>query len=260
MDDKDKHEVHAEICSQRPDATQDISQPNESDTNHDRVLSTVSKYRELSEDISTYCINDYKISQHIKCKRESPETIQEDNAYIHQIHGVHGHVMTGQQTVTYGNMQQEITKQNVILSFEKSSGETTSTQDATDFTEVKQDSKSDSDGYGGNKNLTIHWVTCPGGVLKEVKAEHAPDGSDILPDEDCGDRCGKLLLHSSRIKTHESKQTGAKTFTCVTCGKSFTRTSTLKVHEITHTGVKPFTCDMCGKSFTDSSNLKRHEQ
>ena len=260
MGDNDKHDVHVEICSQLPDAIQEISQPTEADTNHDRVLSTVSKCSELSEDISTYCFDDYKIRQYIKYERESPETTQEDNTYCHQIHDFHEHVITGLPTVTYVNMRQEISKQNGILSFGNSNEEATS--DATDFTEVKQETRSDSDGYGGNTNFTRHWIACPGGVLKEVRAEHPPTVSEILPDENCGDSYlsdRKSLPSSSCIKTHEPKHIGAKTFTCVTCGKSFARTSNLKVHERTHTGVKPFTCDMCGKSFTDSSNLKRHE-
>ena len=258
MDDKDKHDVPAEICSQLPDGIQEISQPTASVTNHDKVLSTVSKYSELSEDISTYHINDYKIRQNIKCEREPSETTQEDNAYSHQIRGVHGHAITGLQTVTYGNLPQEITKHNVILSLGNSNEETTSTQFATDFTEVKQEMKSDSGGYGIATNSTRHWVTCPGGVLKEVKTEHTPDVSEILPD--CGDSCGKSLLHSNRIQTHKRKHTSAKPFTCDRCGKSFVHWSHLIRHERTHIYVKPFTCDTCGKSFIRSSHLTRHER
>ena len=114
---------------------------------------------------------------------------QGDNACSPQIDNVHCHAITGLQT--RGNLQHQITKQNVILSLGNSSEEITSTQFATDFTEIKQEMKSDRDGCGGNTNLTRHWVTCPGGVLKEVKAEHTSDVSDILPVEDCGDRRDK---------------------------------------------------------------------
>ena len=125
MDAKDKHDVHAEICSQLPDAIRDLSQRTETDTNHDRVLSTVSKYSELSEDTSTCCIDDYTIRQHIKCERESPETTEDS----HKIHDVHCHVITDLQTGTYVNLRQEITTQNVILSLGNSGEETISTQD-----------------------------------------------------------------------------------------------------------------------------------
>ena len=181
---------------------------------------------------------------------------QGDNACSPQIYDVHCHAITGLQT--RGNLQHEICKRNIIMSLGHSSEETTSTQDATDFTEVKQEMKSDGDGYGGNTNLTRHWVTCPGGVLKEVKLEHTPDVSEILPVEDCGDMCGKSLLHSSRIKTHERKHTGVKPFSCETCGRSFSSSSHLKVHERIHTGVKPFACDTCGKTFVSSNHLKLH--
>ena len=244
----------------------------------------VSKCSELSEETSTCCIDGYNIRQHIKCGRESPETTQDS----HKIYNVHCHVITDLQTGTYGNLRQEITTQNVIQPFGNSGEETISTQDATDFTEVKQDMISDRDGYAGNTNLTRHWVTCPGGILKEVKAEHTHNVSDILPGDDCGDMCAKSLLCSSRIKTQERKHTcakpftckmcgksfvhwshltrhekthaGVKLFTCVTCGKRFSRMSNLKVHERTHTGVKPFICDMCGKSCLHSSHLIEHKR
>ena len=82
--------------------------------------------------------------------------------------------------------------------------------------------KSDIDGYGGNTNLTRHWITCPGGILKEVKAELTPNVLDILPLDDCSENVDE---------------------------KPFTYSYHVKVHEGTHTSVKPFTCDTCGKSF-----------
>ena len=73
----------------------------------------------------------------------------------------------------------------MIMSFENISIATTSTQDCIDFIDVKTEMKSDLDGDGGNTLLTRRWVTCPGDILKEVKAELTPNVSEILPLEHC---------------------------------------------------------------------------
>ena len=54
------------------------------------------------------------------------------------------------------------------MSFENSSHETTSTQGDSECFDIKQEIKSDPDGCGVNTDLTRYWVTCPGGILKEV--------------------------------------------------------------------------------------------
>ena len=297
MDDNDKHGVRGEIGLPLSEATPVIIQPTESDINQYRVPSIVSANVGHSADISTYCTDHYKTTrQNIKYEHETPETMHEDNACSHQIESVLGHLTTGRQTATYGHLHQETTEKN-ILSFENSSQETTSTQGNSELIEVKQEIKSDPDGCGGNTNLTRCWVTYPGGILKEVKAEHKSNVSAILPHEDCGDKdnqtervqsgkkhstvqeislkpssngkgvktftcdmCGKSFGYSSHFKVHKRTRTGVKPFTCSTCGKSFAHTNTLKVHERIHSGVKPFTCNICGKSFVDSSNLKVHKR
>ena len=212
--------------------------------------SIVSTNRELSADIHTNCTDGYRIRQNIKYEHEPPESTQEDS--------------------------------------ENTSPATTSTQDFIDFIGVKTEMKSDLDGDGGTTNLTRRWVTCPGGILIEVKAELTPNVSEILPLEHCSenvdekpvidtrnskviektptsvkhftcDVCGKSCTCSSQLKMHERIHTGVKPFTCDSCGKSFVRSYELKIHKMTHTGMKPFTCDICGKSFVISRYLKIHE-
>ena len=298
MDDNDKHGARAEIGLQLSEATTVIIQHTESDIHQDRALSTVSANSGLYADMPTYCTdNYYKIRENIK--HEPLETTHEDNACGHQIESVHGHITTDLQTVTYGNLHQEIKEKPVIRSIENSSQETTSTQGDSEFIEdVKKETKSDRDGYGENTDLTRYWVTCPGGILKEVKAEHKPNVSAILPHEDCGEnddekervQDGKKHANVQEIQTILTPRStrgcrGVKPFIVdmcgksvvdsshlnliertdtdvkpFTCGKSFAHSYTLKLHEIIHTGVNSFTCDICRKSFRDSCNLKEHKR
>ena len=103
-----------------------------------------------------------------------------------------------------------MTEKNIILSFENSSQETMSTQGDSEFIHVKQELKSDPGGYEVNTDLTRYWVTCPGGILKEVKAEHKPNVSAILPHDDCNEnddekervQSGKTHTNIQEIRTN----------------------------------------------------------
>ena len=288
MDDNSKQGVRGEIGFQLSEATKVTIQPTESDINQDRVLSIVSAYAGLSGGISTYCTDNYNFRENIKYEHEPLGAMHEDNACSHQIESVHGHLTTGLQTATYEHLHQEITEKTVIRSCENSSQETTSTKEI----------KSDRDGCVRNTDLTRYWVTCPGGILKEVKAEHKPDVSAILPDEDRGEngdekervqnggkhstsqeiqislkppsntlrRCkvvkpfNKTIVDSSHLKMIERIYSKVKHFTCDTCRRLFVTSSELKMHESIHTGVKRFTCETCGKSFVSPSQRLMHDR
>ena len=142
--------------------------------------------------------------------------------------------------------------------------------DVNELTAVKPDNNVDLDEYDRNSVETRHWVVCPGGVLKEVKAEHTVDVSEILPVDGGSHNVDQQQYDSStnhanmkcrfQIKMHEGTHTGVKQFNCGTCGKSFIKSSALKVHESSHPGVRPYACNSCGKCFKRACALTEHER
>ena len=235
------------------------------------------------------CSYECIVSQIIKCEPKLPEDSQEDGAGNQHEHSV----VFGLQSVKCEEQLQEFHEQQSILSSIDTDQASTWT---CDVNEVKADNTASRDEHGRNSDEVKHWVVCPGGVLKQVKAEHTLGVSDISPFEDvnptshiictnrsrmeCGsqlevheridtgvkhltvdvDTCGQSFTHSTTLVRHERKHTSVKLFTCDTCGKSFAFSSKLTVHERTHTGVKPYTCDTCGQSFAHSSTLMLHER
>ena len=263
MDDNDKHGVRGEIGVQLSEATKVIIQTTESDIPQDRVPFTVFANSGLSVDIPSYSPDNYEIRENIK--HEPPETMHEDNACSHQVESVHGHLTTGMQTAMYGRLHQEITEKTVILAFENPSQETTLTQGDSEFSEVKQEIKSDRDGYGRNMDLTRYWVTCPGGVLKEVKAEHKPNVSAILPDDDCDEDDDEKERVQSE-KTHSNIQeirTNWKISSTSSRGlplMRFRRPDSVlnNCDQETHKETKHLSCDPFVPSFTCSNSLDIH--
>ena len=279
MEDNTKHSVRGNIGLQHSEATKGIIQTTESDINQDRVPSIVSANYGISADIPTYYTDNYTIRENIK--HEPLETAHEDNTCSHQIESVH--LTTGMQTATYGHLHREITEKTVIQSFENSSEVTTTTQGDSEFIYVKQEIKSDRDECEGNTDLTRYWVTCPGGILKEVKAEPKPNISAILLDEDCGENgdhkecvqngkkhsdvrdirtnCGLPLMrfrHPDSVLNNREQKTHKETKPLL--DDPCARTRFLKLHEKMHTPAKPFKCDSCGKTFGQSRHLKVHER
>ena len=297
MEETDKHDIQAAVVVQ---VSQEDSQPTKSYFNQDAVLSTASATATFSvpTNNSTYCSYDYNILQNIKCEHNPQENILEDNIDNPKNHSVDDGLVSGSQSVKREKQRQYLNKQGDVIPFMNTEHASAWTCDANDLTEVKLEKKTDPGEYDRNSDETRQWVVCPGGILKEVKAEHAIGVSEILPDEvcshnvdqtqngssinhtklECGSQltvherthadvkhftcntCGKSLINLTLLKLHQRTHMGVKPFTCETCGKLFRLSSRLKTHEITHTGVKPFTCETCGKSFALLSRLKTHER
>ena len=254
------------------------------------MSSTVSTDCEVSPDIPQHFMFDYSILHSIKCEHERPEDMQTNNSYGRQGDDIQGHVVQCLPSVKSEETGQEVSEQRHVLSFNSTDLESNWVCDANETIQLKPEKKEDPDGYDTNSEATRHWVVCPDGVLKEVKAEHTSDASDILSVEDCSKKVGhkqrthtvsyhnniqtnvKVSTHSTcgvsstqlrgrrnDPKEHRGTCKIVKHFTCDTCGKQFVDLSKLEMHVRTHTGVKPFTCDTCGKSFALSGKLKRHK-
>ena len=254
------------------------------------MSSTVSTDCEVSADIPEHCMFDYNILHSLKCEHERPEDMRTNNSYGRQEDDIQGHVVQCLPSVKSEETRQELSEQRHGLPFNSTDRESNLVSDANATIQLKPEKKEDPDGCDTNNEATRHWVVCPDGVLKQVKAEHTSDVSDILSVGDCSKKAGhkqctqtvsyhnnvqtnvKVSTHSTcgvsskqfrgrgnDPKAHRSPCKIVKHFNCDTCGKQFVHLCRLKMQERTHTGVKPLACDTCGKSFTLSGTLKRHE-
>ncbi|XP_049710116.1 zinc finger protein 707 [Elephas maximus indicus] len=75
----------------------------------------------------------------------------------------------------------------------------------------------------------------------------------------CG-TCGKALSSHSRLITHETVHTGAKSLECFQCGRAFRWVSNLLRHQRNHTREKPFRCEQCGQAFSLKDRLTQHRK
>ena len=288
--DVGKHDVHSatHLQLQVSDAACEYSESTDSDMQQNKMYSAESADCDMSADIPIHCMDDYNVLQGITCAREPPEDVQA--AFCRQGYGIHGHMGKCLPRVKCEERRQELNEQSHVLPVNNTDQETNWTNYANETIQVKQEKKEYPDGYDRSSEVTRHWVVCPGGVLKEVKAEHTSNVSDILSGEDCNvdvgcnlrthtcthhnnindeEMNGKLSTNytcdvsstqfDNVLKVQERTSKGVKHLNCDTCGKQFAFLSEFKVHERTHTGVKPFTCDTCGKSFSQSGHLKLHE-
>ena len=153
---------------------------------------------------TTYCSDECILSESIKCELELPEYLQEEGAGNQQVHG--DRYVFGLQSVKCEEQRQELHEQQHIRSSIHTDQASTWT---CDVNEVKAENTESRDEHGRNSDEVKHWVVCPGGVLKEVKAEHTLGVSEVSPAEYVDP-----ISHSS--STNHSK---------MECG------SQLKVHE-----------------------------
>ena len=190
MDGEDKHDVRLGNFPQVSESAWENSESTDSDIKQDDMYYTVAAGCEVSTNITTHCVNDYSILKGIQCAHERPEDTLVDTEYNQQTDGIHGHIVKCLPGVKCEEHRQELNEQSHVIPF-NSTDETSLTCDV----KVKQEDKEDTDGYDRGNDVTRHWIVCHGGVLKEVKAEHTSDVSDILYVEGCSGNGGHALVH-----------------------------------------------------------------
>ena len=262
MEEEDKDGAHTEVFLQVP---QEDSQPTASGVNQDTVSNATTTIP-VSVDNSNDCSYDWKSIQNIKCEHKLSENIPEDSTDSEKGHSI----VSDLQSVKCEEQPHELSEQHAILPSVNMDLASTWTCDVNELTAVKRESNVAFDDYDRNSVETRHWIVCPLGVLKEVKAEHTLDVSEILPVGGGSHNVDQKQYDSStkqakmkcgiQLKLHEGTHTGVKPFKCGTCGTSFINSDALKVHESIHIGVRPFACDTCGRSFKRSYALTEHER
>ena len=279
MDDEDKHDVRLEARPQVSYSAWGYSESTDSNIKQYQMYSTVAADCEVSTDIPTQRMGDYNILDGTQCAHERPEDTQADTNCNHG-DGIRDHVVKCLASVKCEDHRQELNEQSNAIMFHSTDDETSLTCDV----KVKQEDKEDIDGYDRHNDATRHWIVCHGGVLKEVKAEHTSDVSDILSVEGCNENvarepithtcihhndihdedinvnlctdstCGlsssQVRRHDNVLKVNKGSRKGVASFTCDTSGKSFTQSRTLKAH----------ICDTCGKSFAHYGHLNEHKR
>ena len=289
VEETDKHDIQAAVVVQ---VSQEDSQPTKSYFNRDTTTFPVPTNN------STYCSYDYKILQNIKCEHNPQGNILEDHSGNQKSHSVDDGLISGFQSVTCEEQRHALNEQGDIIPSMNREQASAWPCDVNELIEVKLQKKTYPDEYDTNSDETRHWVVFPGGVLKQVKAEHTIGVSKILPDEvgshnndqkqhdnninhaklECGSQLtvhvrtqtgmghypcettARSFTHSSEPSLHKRRYKDVKRVTSPSCGKSFVHSAGRKVHQRMHTGEKPFTCETCGTSFRQSGVLKVHER
>ena len=252
MDGKDKQDIHAGVVL---NVSQEDSQPTESDIKQEAALSPVCATCPVPASIPA---TSYSCDCDTKCEHKLSESMHEGGSDSQKGHSVDDRIVSGLQGVRCEKQRQELNQQQPILTSVNKLQASTLSYDVNELTEVKLEKTTEPDEHDRNSDETSHWVVCPGGVLKGIKAEPNIGVSEILPLED-GSHTTKIECEN-QLKVHERNDTGVTPFACVTCGKSFGKSSALKLHERLQTCKKPYTCDTCRKSFSNSMSLIAHQR
>ena len=250
MDKQDKQVIHAGVVLH---VSQEDSQPTESDIKQEAVLSPVYATCPVPASIpATSCPCDCKILKNTQCEFKLSESMHggDSDTDSQKAHSVDGRIVSGLQGVKCEKQLQELNQQRPIVPSVNSLQASTLAYDVNELTEVKLE-KTEPDEHDRSSDATRHWLVCPGGVLKEVKAEPTIDVPDILPVEDvshnvdqkqlCGSSNHAKMERESHPNAHQRTHHRVKPLTCYICGKSFAVPHILKIHERSHTGVKPRT-------------------
>ena len=267
MDENDKQDIHAGVVLH---VSQEDSQPTESDIKQEAVLSRVYATCPIPASIpATSCSCDCNILKNTKCEHKLSESMHggDSDTDSQKAHIVDDRIVSGLQGVNCEKQRQEVNEQRQILPSVSSLQASTLSYDVTELTEVELEKTAPGE-HDRSSDATRYWIVCPGGVLKEVKAEPSIDVPDILPVEDVSHSVDQKQLggssnhakmeRESHPNAHQRTHHGVKPLTCYICGKSFAVPPILKIHERSHTGVKPRTCYICGKSFAFPYLLKTH--
>ena len=162
---------------------------------------------------------DLKILRNIKCEQILPENMRENSADSQRGSSVDDRVVTGLQSVKCEGQRSGLIDQQTILPIMDTDNVLMKSCNVEELTEMKPEKNADPGEYSRTSSETRHWIVCPGGVLKEVKAEHTHGVSEILSVEDCSENDAKMKCES-QLSVRERKHTGLTHFIGDTCGTS----------------------------------------
>ena len=201
------------------------TQPTESDIKQEAVLSPVDASCPVPASIpTTSCSCDCKILKNTQCEYKLSESMHgcDPDTDSQKAHSVDDRIVSGLQGVKCEKQLQELNQQRPIVPSVNTLQASTLSYDVNELTEVKLEKTTEPDEHDRNSDETRHWIVCPGGVLKEVKAEPTIDVPDILPVEDgshnvdqkqlCGSSNHAKMECESQLKVHERNDSGVKPF------------------------------------------------
>ena len=171
---------------------------------HDSSCSNMPTPRETSVYIPAHYSDDNIPTHMIKCEDGHSKGMQEDIMRIHQSQIVDVHVNMETRNVTVEEQKQGLDDIEYSTSFTNTYNMPTSTCNAREFAEVKQDPDRDSDPgeFDGVSEKTRQWSVDEDGLLKEVKTERTNWVDETH-------NCTAVAESSSDSKVHRIRITGS---------------------------------------------------